>query len=62
MLQVQQQQMAMQAGQAMAAGAEKLGRVDVGGAIINFPDRSRVTVPKGSKGDGRFTPAPQTLQ
>ena len=29
--QVQQQQMALQAGQAMAAGAEKLGRVDVGG-------------------------------
>ena len=31
-------------------------------AIINFPDRSRVTVPKGSKGNGRFTPAPQTPQ
>ncbi len=30
-VQVQQQQMALQAGQAMAAGAEKLGRVDVGG-------------------------------
>ena len=29
--QVQQQQMALQASQAMAAGAEKLGRVDVGG-------------------------------
>lgn len=29
--QAQQQQMALQAGQAMAAGAEKLGRVDVGG-------------------------------
>ena len=28
-------------------------------AIINFPDRSRVTVPKGSKGHGQFTPAPQ---
>lgn len=29
--QVQQQQMALQAGQAMAAGAEKLGRIDAGG-------------------------------
>jgi hypothetical protein len=29
--QAQQQQMALQAGQAMAAGAEKLGRIDVGG-------------------------------
>ena len=28
--QVQQQQMALQAGQAMAAGAEKLGRIDAG--------------------------------
>jgi len=28
---MQQQQMALQAGQAMAASAEKLGRVDVGG-------------------------------
>ncbi len=29
--QVQQQQMALQAGQAMAASAEKLGRIDAGG-------------------------------
>lgn len=29
--QMQQQQMALEAGQAMAAGAEKLGRVGVGG-------------------------------
>ncbi|MDP1966691.1 MAG: hypothetical protein Q8K93_31375 [Reyranella sp.] len=31
-------------------------------AVINFPDRSRVTVPMGSMGHGRFTPAPQIPQ